>query len=287
MKTSKAKVAWEEVCVPIQECGLGIVRAKDWNKAAMMKHVWNLNQLHSGFGWVEWIKTTYLVRESFWEIPIPSDASWAWKSILKLRMEAREHIKAIIGNGQATYVWHDNWHPRGPLKDRYGSRIVYDLGLHHLAKVCEIWDGTKWRWPMTNSWVLMDMKDSIDFDPKEGEDVVVWKPNASGKFSIKSAWEVTRVHQHQVEWHHLVWFPKAIPRHSMITWMACKDRLQTKDKLIRYGIASSNACCFCNHGQETIDHLFFASPFTQRIWNRILELSSLGYVTQPWNDYVE
>ncbi|XP_031281863.1 uncharacterized protein LOC116140357 [Pistacia vera] len=131
------------------------------------------------------------------------------------------------------------------------------------------------------------MKDSIDFDPKEGEDVVVWKPNASSKFSIKSAWEVTRVHQHRVEWHHLVWFPKAIPRHSMITWMACKDRLQARDKLMRYGITYSNRCCFCNHGQETIDHLFFACPYTQRIWNRILELSSLGYVTRSWNDYVE
>ncbi|XP_031277640.1 uncharacterized protein LOC116136063 [Pistacia vera] len=84
---------------------------------------------------VEWIKATYWARKSFWEILIPSNASWAWRSILKLRREAREHIKAIIGNGQATYVWHDNWHPRGPLKDRYGSRIVYDSGLHHLAKV--------------------------------------------------------------------------------------------------------------------------------------------------------
>ncbi|XP_031258575.1 uncharacterized protein LOC116116663 [Pistacia vera] len=155
------------------------------------------------------IKATYLAKKSFWEIHIPSDASWAWRSILKLRREAREHIKAIIGNGQATYVWHDNWHPRGPLKDRYGNCIVYDSGLYHLAK------------------------DSINFDPKEGEDVVVWKPNASGKFSIKSAWEVAHVHQHRVEWHHLVWFPKVIPQHSMITWMACKDRLQTRDKLMR------------------------------------------------------
>ncbi|XP_031287101.1 uncharacterized protein LOC116145801 [Pistacia vera] len=127
---------------------------------------------------------------------------------------------------------------RGPLKDRYGSRIVYDSGLQHLAKVCEIWDGTRWRWPMANSWALVDMKDSIDFDPKEGEDMVVWKPNASGKFSIKSAWEVTRVHQRQVEWHHLVWFPTTIPRHSMITWMTCKDRLQTRDKLMRLQIGS-------------------------------------------------
>ncbi|XP_031247377.1 uncharacterized protein LOC116105097 [Pistacia vera] len=221
----------------------------------MMRHVWNLNQLRNGFEWVEWIKATYLARKSFWEIHIPSDASWAWRSILKLRTEAREHIKAIIGNGQATYVWHDNWHPRGPLKDRYSSHIVYDSGLHHLdsglhhlAKVCEIWDGTRRRWPTANSWALMDMKDSIDFDPKEGEgegeDVVVWKPNTFDKFSIKLAWEVTRMHQHRVEWHHLVWFPKAIPQHSMITWMSCKDRLQTRDKLMRYGIASSNVLYF-------------------------------------------
>lgn len=35
-----------------------------------------------------------------------------------------------------------------------------------------------------------------------------------------------------------------------------------------------------------MDHLLFVCSFTQRIWTRILELSSLGYVTRPWNEYV-
>jgi hypothetical protein len=36
------KVSWEQVCFPKQEGGLGLKRVEDWNRAAVMKHIWNL-----------------------------------------------------------------------------------------------------------------------------------------------------------------------------------------------------------------------------------------------------
>lgn len=36
------KVAWHLVCVPKQEGGLGLKRIEDWNKAAILKHIWNI-----------------------------------------------------------------------------------------------------------------------------------------------------------------------------------------------------------------------------------------------------
>jgi hypothetical protein len=35
-------VAWKSVCVPKCEGGWGLKRIEDWNKAAIMKHMWNL-----------------------------------------------------------------------------------------------------------------------------------------------------------------------------------------------------------------------------------------------------
>lgn len=38
-----------------------------------------------------------------------------------------------IGNGENTFLWHDNWHPKGPLKDKYESRILYDTNINNQA----------------------------------------------------------------------------------------------------------------------------------------------------------
>lgn len=123
-------------------------------------------------------------------------------------------------------------------------------------------------------------KNSVGFEPNGGEDKVIWTLNSTGTFSIKSGWEMIRWHKSRVEWSHLLWFPKALTMHSIITWMACKNWLPTKEKLFWYRITTCSVCCFCNHGQETLDHLFFACNFTQDIWNRVHNISSLWYVTR-------
>jgi hypothetical protein len=38
----KAKVSWESICVPKREGGLGLKRLEDWNRAAILKHIWTL-----------------------------------------------------------------------------------------------------------------------------------------------------------------------------------------------------------------------------------------------------
>ncbi|KAJ6871911.1 hypothetical protein NC651_031103 [Populus alba x Populus x berolinensis] len=42
MSHTGAKVAWHSVCYPLSEGGLGIKNLKTWNKAAVLKHIWNL-----------------------------------------------------------------------------------------------------------------------------------------------------------------------------------------------------------------------------------------------------
>lgn len=42
MGNKKARVAREEVCILKEESSLKLTRNKDWNKASMMKHIWNI-----------------------------------------------------------------------------------------------------------------------------------------------------------------------------------------------------------------------------------------------------
>jgi hypothetical protein len=42
MRTTGAKVAWDQVCLSKKEGGLGIKMITERNKIALLKHIWNL-----------------------------------------------------------------------------------------------------------------------------------------------------------------------------------------------------------------------------------------------------
>lgn len=49
---------------PKEEGGLGIALAKDWNKAAMAKHVRELAKINSKSLWANWVNVNRLRRKS-------------------------------------------------------------------------------------------------------------------------------------------------------------------------------------------------------------------------------
>nr|GEX99632.1 hypothetical protein [Tanacetum cinerariifolium] len=54
MHKGRAKIAWEDVCLPKDEGGLGIRRLKAFNKALISSHIWSLLS-HRDSLWVKWI----------------------------------------------------------------------------------------------------------------------------------------------------------------------------------------------------------------------------------------
>lgn len=71
-----AKVAWEDVCLPKKEGGLGIKRLKDCNKSAMLKHIWLLFSDKEAL-WCKWVHCTFLKDRNFWVARKPTFYSWA------------------------------------------------------------------------------------------------------------------------------------------------------------------------------------------------------------------
>jgi hypothetical protein len=52
------------LCLPKEEGGLGIKKLEEWNRATMMRHIWNLF-VNSGSLWVAWVHTVLLKGRSF------------------------------------------------------------------------------------------------------------------------------------------------------------------------------------------------------------------------------
>jgi hypothetical protein len=134
---AKAKVAWDKVCVPKKEGGLGIKKLDIWNQASMLHHVWTLFA-RSGSLWVAWIENNLLKWRSFWQVSIPQNCSWSWRKLLKLRSIAKQFLSFKVGDGRKIFLWYDVWHPEGCLFDKYGYRMIYDAGSAIGPKVSSI-----------------------------------------------------------------------------------------------------------------------------------------------------
>lgn len=70
----KAKVKWSEVCLPIEQGGLGIKSLRMWNRALMTKHIWNILCKEDSL-WVRWIGENKLKGRNIWDAPVGNDAT--------------------------------------------------------------------------------------------------------------------------------------------------------------------------------------------------------------------
>jgi hypothetical protein len=99
--TSKGsiKVAREKICLPNKEGGLGLKRRADWNKSAILKHIWNLFS-KAGSLWVAWVHSNLLKGRCFWTVKVLQECTWGWRAILKLRGVARRFIEFEVWDGK-------------------------------------------------------------------------------------------------------------------------------------------------------------------------------------------
>ncbi|GAB2270673.1 hypothetical protein Dimus_038873 [Dionaea muscipula] len=282
MKPVGAKVAWDQVCLPRREGGLGFVSLIRWNRVAMAKHVWFLCTGDQSSLWCLWVRTHLIGERSFWEIRPPSAASWIWKKLLGLREELRGFIRYEIGDGMSTFLWWDWWHPSGPICTQRGERVVYDSGLGREARVASIIHEGSWRWPIVRSIDLIELSVGLtpDVSPKPGlPDSVRWVLDRSGSSSL---WQAVRPCVAEVEWHSVVWFPGQIPQFGFITWLAILGRLSTGDRLLAMGISVTQECSLCPCTVETHDHLFFYCPFSGEVWRSVLRLCGVSWRMRHW-----
>ncbi|KAJ0008203.1 hypothetical protein Pint_30736 [Pistacia integerrima] len=278
---SGAKVAWSSVCYPLTEGGLGIKRIQDWNRAAILKHVWRLLTDRSSI-WSSWAHSVLLRGRSFWHIRVTSGASWAWRKILLSRVWCRGLIVTCIGDGRDTMLWRDHWLPQGPLCDLLPFRTLTSTGLPWDARVSDIIRDGFWDFPSGSS-DLQHIWDSITEQPSASHpDHIVWKGHPSGRFSIDSAWNVLRDKRDVNSIHHLLWFPGHIPRHSFILWLASLGRLHTMDRLSSHGVITSSRCVLCRSATETHDHLFFKCDFSSYVWQEVTTRTLSTWPTLSW-----
>ena len=211
LKSTGAKVAWQDICKPKQEGGLGIRALKEVNKVQDLKLIWRL--LAGDSLWGKWIKSNLLKKKSLWEISLTSQAgSWIWRKLLKLRDVARTFHMKEIGNGRHTSFWYDKWSNLGVMSELLGTRGVIDLGIQCEATVEEVLQNERRR-RRHISVILNEIEKELEHIKEkqryEVKDVDLWRRDSGlkPKFSTHETWKLIRANGDQCTWGRCTWFP--------------------------------------------------------------------------------
>ncbi|KAL0381206.1 UNVERIFIED_CONTAM: putative mitochondrial protein [Sesamum angustifolium] len=235
-----AKVAWDQLCRPKEERGLGVHNILVINKALMLKHLWKIihNDRHSI--WVDWILHHRLCNNSLWTFN-GSTGSWGWKKIKKLRPVQRGIIYQV-GTGTTFKLWQDIWHQQGPLSISYprGPEVT---GWPLNSLLSKALQRGHWNWPNRTDPYISEIVSQLPPVHQNSPDTIIWR-HASGQFSIKSVTELIQPPTDRVVWHGLLQGRYKIPRHNFILWLAILEKLSTLDK--HWISRGDNGCVLCD-----------------------------------------
>ncbi|GJU66528.1 putative reverse transcriptase domain, reverse transcriptase zinc-binding domain protein [Tanacetum coccineum] len=238
LKKGRAKVAWDSVCKPKLEGGLGIRRLDDFNIALMATHIWSIIT-HKESLWVKWIHSYKLKGRSFWDVPCLGDVSWGWRKLIQIRPLIRPFIWNKINNGKLTSMWFDKWHDLCPIRDMLTIRDITRSGFGLADSVSDCISNGHWRWPP--DWLdrIPGLSSILVLNLIVGyDDVRLWRDSQGNlkPFSVAYAWDSVRLRADVVDWYHLVWFPQCIPKHAFHLWLVAKQKLKTQDRLRQWDV---------------------------------------------------
>lgn len=181
-----------------------------------------------------------------------------------------------VGSGISASFWHDNWTSLGLLIELVGERDPQITGLSFDAVVADALTREGW-WldrRRSRSPVITLLKACLpnaqDIINSEEDDRYVWFPEpgrGSGRFSTSETWRALHPSPPKVIWHKVVWFKGRIPKHAFVTWIAARDRMVTRDRLIGWGLTVPANCVLCTGHDESRQHLFFSCTYSSQIWS--------------------
>ena len=205
--------------------------------------------------------------------------------MLEARSLIIDEVEVEFGDGKGVDFWHDPWCELGSIweflshEERASIQVGQGSKISDIASIAE--PGAK---RMTGKIRrVMDAFKAIRL--KVGADQWKWK-SKSGQFSYAGLWQNVRVKKDEVDWSNILWSRRGVPRKDFIAWLMMRGKLNTKDRLLSWGIVHDSKCLFCD-GIESRDHLFMDCSFSSRLFKSLM--CKLGYngIQCSWSEVLE
>ncbi|XP_024196518.1 uncharacterized mitochondrial protein AtMg00310-like [Rosa chinensis] len=198
-------LAWEKLCCPKSEGGLGFRNMHFFNLALLAKQGWRLlTQLDSIIA--KLLKAKYFPHCSFLEAELKGGASYSWHSIISGRDVLKLGLRYQVGSGCNISMWNDPWVPI-PHSFRPYSPIME--GMENLV-VSDLIDFD------TKTWAIDFMKEfftegevermaSIPLSSRGVDDRLIWHYDKKDIYQVRNGYHVYNAEMSHKNWAYFFW----------------------------------------------------------------------------------
>ena len=257
--------------------GFGFKDLQCFNQALLAKQAWRLlSDKDSLLSQI--LKSRYYLNSEFLSATKGTRPSYAWQSILYGRELLRKGLKKVIGNGEKTLVWIDNWVFEGKTRRPESVQVMVDITL----KVSQLID------PVSKNWNLNMLRDLFPWKDAQlilnqrpmlsKEDAYCWSGTNHGLYTVKSGYDLSSSQNHKEMFHKAqeqpsvnpifqgIWSLYIAPKIKIFLWKAVKGAVAVEERLRTRGIRINDGCSICPEENETINHVLFQCSLARQVW---------------------
>lgn len=265
-------MAWDHLCYPKKLGGMGFRKIREFNIAMLGKQAWKMMTDPDSLI-TKLMKARYFPSSFFQEAGFGSNPSYVWRSIIEAKDLVCSGRILKVGKGDSINIWRDPWIP-----DLDNPRISSTImpGLEH-ANVSSLLKTDDREWDQDIIRDIFNENDAnrilrIPLSYMESDDSWIWLEDDKGKYTVKSAYRLLSRAYVQPQsmltgfnWLKL-WSLSTPPKVKNFIWRALQNCLPTLKNLRGRHVNVIPTCPVCKTEDETLDHIFFHCPFTQRCW---------------------
>lgn len=228
---------------------------------------------------VLWLHNNFISPKSIWTKKVPYNVSWCFKKILNARELSFKFVQYEIGPHSNFLFWHDPLFEHQPLIERFNNRIISISETSSLEKIGEFILENCWSLPTSNHMLVIDLHNLISNTPIHNRDVLLWGNTKIYTISVSHICIPLEELEITYLGYRLVWQPLSIPKCAFISWLALKNRLYKKERMIRFGLNIDPICVLCRIVPESAPHLFAECNFSKSV----LQDSTFNGI---WSEYL-
>ncbi|XP_026443907.1 uncharacterized protein LOC113344070 [Papaver somniferum] len=276
-------VLFESLCCPKKEGGLGLKKLLDVNKAMLMK-LW-VSIRDSDKIWARFLRAKFFKNNgNLIDYKLGSSVFPGIKLVFKF---VQKHTRSIIGNGENTSLFFDNWCGDFSIAGKLGLSSKGPKDFQ--AKVSDITKDGSWVIPpSTRSLMVLcgiDME-KLPIIPG-GEDYRIWDLDKKGVFSVKSAKAAIKA-SGEIQPAAILFNRKTVhPTLGVQYWKIWMGQCcATEDKMIKNtGRCMPSMCRLCRRDCESLNHITWHCRFAKRGWVWLTGLFNINPKEDLVNSY--
>ncbi|KAH7660832.1 Reverse transcriptase zinc-binding domain-containing protein [Dioscorea alata] len=263
--------------------GWGIINLEEFNRAFLGRWWWKIS---SGGPWCGSapILHNYYHHQPRWNLwRTRSRCCSFWQGLFPSLEVFRACLRSIVGNGNCTLFWLDNWYDDQAPKYLWWED--FQAVTSPFTTVREVLTGSL-TGGLGLDLSLASVRSRLISTVGDCPDSKRWKLTQDGSFPVRSFYRflIDRGLRCNIT---PVIFKCPVPRKiAAFSWLAWDKKILTLDTLFARGCNKlpTTTCLLCCSDEESCDHLFFKCPIARGLWTQLAPLFAFSWSPSSYSN---